>query len=134
MNFYIFWRLKLTKISKSSLQKCKRVAFLELPGSQRLISRKICVTENCWNFHTVISKLNLSIVKYTFKWVENTDKSWYVFCCRLSLSVIYYDGSQRLLTTNPLPFGYVLLSIDMHFMVEASNLLETSPFYGKLRR
>ena len=46
MNFYIFWRLKLTKISKSSLQKCKRVAFLELPGSQRLISRKICVTDD----------------------------------------------------------------------------------------
>ena len=38
-----------------------------------------------------------------------------VFCCRLSLYVIYYDGSKRLLTTNPLPFGYVLLSIDMYY-------------------
>ena len=55
---YEFLHFLKTKIYQSGkLQtralKMAKMAFLELLASQKLTSRKIWVTEKCWDFHTV---------------------------------------------------------------------------------
>ena len=57
-NFCTFGRLKFTKSTKSTKSragplKLQKQLFLELLNSPKLISRKICVTDKFWNFHTL---------------------------------------------------------------------------------
>ena len=53
VNFCTFWSLELTKLTKLRVPKMAKNSIFRTPWYQKLISRKIWVTEKRRNFHTV---------------------------------------------------------------------------------
>ena len=58
MKFCTFWRLKFTKLTKFRTPKIAKTAIFALLESPKVISRKIWMTEESWNFHTVLLSRN----------------------------------------------------------------------------
>ena len=59
--FLHFLQAEIHQINKIQGPEIAKTAVLEVLKSQKLISRKIWVTEKFWNFHTVLSRDSLHL-------------------------------------------------------------------------
>ena len=83
-------RLKFIKYPKLRALQMAKNAFLELPDSPKLISRKIWMLEKSWNFHTVmhLRSTRCIFVRYECRWNGRYFGRWLI---AFSLSLLKHS-------------------------------------------